>query len=248
MHSTPTQVGLSFLYSTLFFGVGFSSLGAAQSGEPPAKTAEIAPVQAATSSITRDSLSGEYDGGQMEVAARLLLKPDGHFNYELAYGALDEAADGTWDFKDGAVFLTTVPAVTPPRFVVESNRPDPRGGLWVKLSNGQVLEGAPQRLYLLYGKDDPPDMVEVGADGHVPLPGNRWPSAIVPEIPVYPIASQPIPITGTGGYLIILRFEPNDIGKADFRAQRLSIDGGVLVMPRRDLGLMLRFKRQDGHL
>ena len=51
-----------------------------------------------------------------------------------------------------------------------------------------------------------------------------------------------------GGHLIILRFEANDIGKADFRAQRLSIDGGVLVMPRRDLGLMLRFKRQDGHL
>ena len=243
MHSTPTQVGLFFFYSTIFFGAGLSSLAAAQSGEPPAKTAEIAPVQAATSSITRDSLPGEYDGGQMEVAARLLLKPDGHFNYEPAYGALDEAAEGTWDFKDGAVFLTTVPAVIPPRFVVESDRPDPRGGLWVKLSNGQVLEGAPQRLYLLYGKDDPPDMVEVGADGHVPLPGNRWPSAIVPEIPVYPIPSQPIPITGKGGHLIILRFEANDIGKADFRAQRLSIDGGVLVMPRRDLGLILRFKR-----
>ena len=44
---------------------------------------------------------------------------------------------------------------------------------------------------------------------------------------------------------MVMRFEPNDIGKADFRAQRLSIENGVLVMPRRDLELMLHFKRQQ---
>jgi hypothetical protein len=76
------------------------------------------------------------------------------------------------------------------------------------------------------------------------MPGKRWPTAIVPEIPVYPVMSKAIPLTGTGGHRIVMRFEPNDIGKADFRAQRLSIENGVLVMPRRDLGLMLRFKRQ----
>ena len=144
----------------------------------------------------------------MEVGARLLLKPDGHFLYELAYGALDESAEGTWDSKDGAVILTTVPVVVPPRFVVESDRPDPRGGLWLKISNGQIPQGAPPRIYLLYGKDDPPDMAEVGTDGHVPLPGNRWPTAFAPEIPVYPVPSPPIPLTGKGGRFITLRFGP----------------------------------------
>jgi hypothetical protein len=243
MHRSPIRVGLFFFYFAIFFSVGFSSLAAAQSGGPTAKTAETAPGQARADTVTRESLAGEYDGGQMEVGARLVLKADGRFVYELAYGALDEAAEGTWDFKEGAVFLTTVPAVTPPRYVVESDRPDPRGGLWVMLSNEKILEGAPQRLYLLYGKNEPPGMVEIRADGHVPLTDKRWPTAIVPEIPVYPIPSKPIPIAGTGGHLITLRFELNDIGKADFRAQRLGIDGGVLVMPRRDLGLMLRFKR-----
>jgi hypothetical protein len=243
MHRFPTRAGLTFFCSALLLSVGSSFLAAAQSAEPTAKAAQTAPALAATNSITRESLAGEYDGGQMEVGAHLLLKRDGHFSYELAYGALDEAAEGTWELKDGAVFLTTVPAVTPPCYVVESDRPDPRGGLWVKLSNEKILEGAPQRLYLLYGKDEPADMVEVAEDGHVPLPGNRWPTAIVPEIPVYPIPSKPIPINGTGGHLITLRFELNDVGKADFRAIRLSIDGGVLVMPRRDLGLKLRFKR-----
>ena len=194
--------------------------------------------------MPREALAGEYDGHQMEVGARLHLKPDGHFIYELAYGALDESAQGTWEIHYGAVYLTTVPAVVPPRFVVESDKPDPRGGLWIKLSSGPVMEGAPQRVYLLYGPNEQPDMVEIAADGHVPLPGKRRPTAIIPEIPVYPIMSKPIPITGTEGHSLVLRFEPNDIGKADFRNMRLGIEDGVLVMPRRDLELMLRFKRQ----
>ena len=238
MHSTPMRVGLRIFCSVVLLP---SALPLASVHAEPA--AQAAPVQGA-SSITRESLAGTYDGGQMEVGAELLLKPDGHFNYELAYGALDESAEGTWEFKDGAVFLTTVPAVVPPRFVVESDTPDPSGGLWIKLSSGPIMQGARQRIYLIYGPNEEADMAEVADDGHVPLPGGRRPSAILPEIPVYPIMGKPIPLSGTGGHRIVMRFEPNDIGKADFRAQRMSIEDGALVMPRRDLQLMLRFKRQ----
>jgi hypothetical protein len=207
----------------------------------------LAVAQAAAPAITRAMLVGMYNGGQMEVGAQLLLKADGHFGYELAYGALDESATGTWEFKDGAVFLTTVPAVVPPRFVVESDQPDPRGGLWLKLSNGPLMEGANQRVYLIYGPKDQPDMVEVAEDGHVPFPGDRRPTAFVLEIPVYPVQAQPIPLSGSGGHRITVRFEANGIGKADFRATKLSIENGVLVMPRRDLELILQFRRQARH-
>lgn len=210
---------------------------AAQAGKPT-QTTPAAPA------ITRESLAGTYNGGQMEVAAELVLKPDGHFSYQLAYGALDEAAEGNWEFKSGAVYLTTVPAVKLPQFVVESDKPDPSGGLWIKISNGPVMEGAPQRIFLVYGPNEEPGMVEVDQDGHVPFPGNRRPTAIVPEIPVYPVMSRAIPLTGSGGHRLVMRFERNDIGKADFRAQRLSIENGVLVMPRRDLELMLHFRRE----
>jgi hypothetical protein len=44
-----------------------------------------------------------------------------------------------------------------------------------------------------------------------------------------------------------VRFEANGIGKADFRATKLSIENGVLVMPRRDLELILQFRRQARH-
>ena len=189
------------------------------------------------------ALAGMYDGSQMEVAAQLLLKPDGHFQYELAYGALDEAAEGTWEFHDGAVFLTTVPAAIPPRFVVESDTPEPMGGLWIKVSNGPLMQGARQRIYLIYGLGEPAEMSEVADDGSVPFPDKRRPTAVVPVIPVYPIHPPAIPLTGSGGHRIVLRFEPHDIGKANFRAERLAVEDGMLVMPRRDLELLLHFRR-----
>jgi len=219
--------------------VAFAFFSLALAAQQPAKP---------TVPVTRESLAGIYDGGQMEVGALLELKPDGHFRYELAYGAMDESAQGTWEFKDGAVFLTTLPVVTPPRFVLESDKPDPRGGLWLKISSGPVMEGAKQDVFLFYdsnfGHDAKPDLVEVGDDGQVPLPRKQLPKFIIPRIPVFPFISKPIPITDTGGHLITVRFESNDIGKADFRALKLVIENGVLVMTRPELDLQLHFKPQ----
>jgi hypothetical protein len=58
---------------------------------------------------------------------------------------------------------------------------------------------------------------------------------------------KPIPLTGAGGHRLTLRFEPNDIGKADFHPQVLTIANGVLVMTRPDLQLRLNFKRESSH-
>jgi hypothetical protein len=194
--------------------------------------------------VTRESLAGMYDGHQMEVGAQLLLKPDGHFEYELAYGAMDEEGKGTWELRDGAVFLTSVPAVVPPRFVVVSDTPEPKGGLFIKMVRPLSTDSR-QRVYLIYGPGEEPDMAEVQDSGFVLVPAGKKPTAFVMEIPVFPIETKPIPLTGTGGHRFVLKFEPNDIGKADFKMTRLAIEDGVLVMPRRDLGLMLKFKRQQ---
>jgi hypothetical protein len=233
------RVWVRIFFSTILVMAG-ARLLAGQAGKP----AEGAPSNAAAPAATRASLAGMYNGGQMEVAAQLLLKADGHFNYGLAYGAMDEEGEGTWEVKEGAVFLTSVPAVKQPAFVVVSDTPDARGGLWIKVSNGPLMEGARQRIYLVYGPGEPAEMSEVGDDGSVPFPDKRRPTAIIPEIPVYPVTTKAILLTGTGGHSIVLRFEKNDIGKADFRGMRLEIQDGVLVMPRRDLELVLRFRRQ----
>jgi hypothetical protein len=70
------------------------------------------------------------------------------------------------------------------------------------------------------------------------------PRAIILEIPVVPVIDKPIPLTGTGGHHLTLRFQANGIGKADFRAQRLDLKDGALVMTRPDLGLQLHFRKR----
>ena len=61
---------------------------------------------------TPAELVGEYDGGQMEVAAGLELTADGHYRYAMSYGALDEYAEGAWSAADGHVELKASKAET----------------------------------------------------------------------------------------------------------------------------------------
>ena len=52
------------------------------------------------------SPSGFYRANQMEVGAALELDEDGRFMYQLDYGAVSEAAEGTWTTDGTNVFLT----------------------------------------------------------------------------------------------------------------------------------------------
>jgi len=52
------------------------------------------------------ALAGHYYlHGVMEVGSELLLRPDGSFEYMLAYGALDELASGCWTRNAATVTL-----------------------------------------------------------------------------------------------------------------------------------------------
>jgi hypothetical protein len=68
------------------------------------------------------SLAGVYEGGQMEIAATLELRPDGRFNYALSYGALDEQATGRWTVSGDRVLLSSNPVVAPRLFLVSRGR------------------------------------------------------------------------------------------------------------------------------
>lgn len=200
-------------------------------------------LAAATAAVAAHpaALAGRYDGGQSEVAAGLVLRADGHFLYRLSYGALDEEARGTWEARDGRVLLTTRPAVRPPRFEVLRDEPVLDGGLYVKLDEPRLLRASPLRLRLFYGPGDPPLEADTDADGRVRLPDSRRPAAFQPLLPAYPADFAPIPFIGKAGHRLTLRFEANDIGKADFRDEPLAIEGDRLLLPRH--GRILRFQR-----
>jgi hypothetical protein len=247
LHRTPIRFG-SYIWVAIIIAASQPS-AAAQVAAETSRT-RTAPTQ--PTSVPRESLAGEYKCNQMEIAARLLLQPSGHFKYELAYGPLDETAEGTWDVQGSAVFLTTVPGFKSPHFSVAGDQLNPYGIL--SITGGPMMKGAPLRVYLIYGPNEPGEMVEVDADGDVPLPGNRLPTAFIPVIPGYPIILKPILLKGpriigtignpaTTGHNITLGFDPSG-GKADFR---LAAGDGVLIMTRPELQLMLDFKRDTSH-
>jgi hypothetical protein len=51
-------------------------------------------------------VAGFYMAHQMEVGAALQLDEDGKFQYQLDYGAVSEAAEGSWTSDGANVYLT----------------------------------------------------------------------------------------------------------------------------------------------
>jgi hypothetical protein len=50
--------------------------------------------------------AGFYRSNQMEIGAALELDDDGHFQYQLDYGAVSEAAEGNWSSDGTTIYLT----------------------------------------------------------------------------------------------------------------------------------------------
>ena len=51
-------------------------------------------------------VTGFYRSNQIEIGAALELDEDGRFMYQLDYGAVSEAAEGSWSSDGKTVFLT----------------------------------------------------------------------------------------------------------------------------------------------
>ncbi len=49
---------------------------------------------------------GFYRSNQMEIGAALQLDEDGRFQYQLDYGAVSEAAEGSWSSDGQSIYLT----------------------------------------------------------------------------------------------------------------------------------------------
>lgn len=197
------------------------------------------PLAAQAPAADMAALAGLYNGGQMEIAAGLELRPDGRFRYGLSYGGLDEQAEGQWRVSDGQVLLTSDP-VTPPRFVLVGRRDLPAGQLRIALAGPKGMspqyfdaivryaDGSTERHQL---REEPePFALDVA----------RRPVDVIVSLQMFDVASAPVPLA-TGGRDISLRFEPNDLGKVAFAATPLRVERGDLILPRH--GRTLRFRR-----
>ncbi|MDB5707076.1 MAG: hypothetical protein JWN66_4192 [Sphingomonas bacterium] len=197
-------------------------------------------VATPASAQTAASLVGSYDGHQMEMGAELHLLADGRFEYGVAYGALDEAGQGSWRVEGDRVLLTSDP-VTPPRFVFTGQKPAPSGTVRFSLEapQGVSLQYFDAVVLLAHGGSKGGQLSDDGLS--LPLDPADPPVSARMFFPMYQLKSDAAPIDPAKGYWLSFRFEPNDIGKADFRGTALTIDHGDLLLDR--FGRTIRFRR-----
>ncbi len=188
-------------------------------------------------------LVGQYDGGQTEMAAGLELLPDGRFRYALSYGALDEQAAGRWHAEGGKVILDSDP-VKAPVFALLGQAAAPAGQAMIALEtprgmNVQYFEAA---LLFADGSAEAGPLSDEGLV--VPVEKDRTPANVRFRLGVFDLVSPPIAIDPARGLALRFRFEPNDLGRVDFRGIVLPIENGALWLDR--FGRTIRFRRPKG--
>jgi hypothetical protein len=182
-----------------------------------------------------DSVAGSYRSQQMEIGAALELRKDGHFRYQLDYGAVSEGAEGDWTFDGKTVRLTTRPMPKAPSFELVRDDPAPKGELYMTLEDpgfewGHALEAVAK----VRGQDSGFEISAGEVSGRVDLTGKPPIEAIAPLMPVYGPTGDIFPLSPDRGHKLLLRFHRNDLGKAAFRNEPLALDGTALVLSRYD--------------
>lgn len=186
------------------------------------------------------ALVGVYVGHQIEMGAGLELGRDGRFRYGLAYGALDEEASGTWVTEHDHVLLSSDP-VTPPRFVLAAQNHTAAGTLRITLDLPRGM--SPQYFNVAvesaHGRSSGAQLTDEGAT--IPFDSGDPPMRVRILLPLFAMRGDVVPIDPAKGYWLAFRFEPNDLGKVNFRATPLRIDKGDLLLIRHDREI--RFRR-----
>jgi hypothetical protein len=182
---------------------------------------------------SKAKLAGFYQIQTMEVGGGLELRKDGRFRYALAYGALDEDAEGTWTFDGQSVRLTSVPMPKEPAFELVTDSPAAPCALSISVDWSEVdwatapdvlatYDGAPKELHFLQADDDGTFHPE------------KCVTMIMPIVPMFDLPGEPLQLSPATGHKLSLRFHPNDLGHVAFRGEPLKVDGSGLLMERYD--------------
>lgn len=178
------------------------------------------------------SVAGFYQAQQMEVGAALELQKNGHFRYQLDYGAVSESAEGDWTFDGKTVRLTSRPKPRPPSFDVVRDDPAPEGEVTITLEPpGFGAEGYRIDAIATDAASGERGLVTTDSQGRVETGGHKL-SAIQPLVPVYDAPTSEIPLAPGRGHRLLLRFHANDLGRAAFDREPLAITPRGLVLNR----------------
>ncbi len=180
-----------------------------------------AALLAAAAPAAAAPLAGRYVLHHIEMASEIRLDPDGRFVYAMSYGALDEAGEGRWRQAGGAVLLTSDPAIVPAKFVLLSRGRDAAHDLRVRVTDpaGKPVDHVDVAMEF---DDGDLEIDATGGDGLFVLPAGG-PRRIVKAtvgLAMYDLAGDSLTITPADNDLAF-RFDANDLGKAEFKDERL---------------------------
>jgi hypothetical protein len=178
------------------------------------------------------AVAGFYQSQQMEVGAALELQDNGHFRYQLDYGAVSEHAEGDWTFDGKAVRLTTSPPPRKPSFELVRDDPAPAGQISMSLEPPGFGDG--YRLdAIATDAEGERGRVTTSDDGRIEA-GDHKLAAIDPLVPVYGTVAGHFALSPERGHRLLLRFHANDLNTAAFENEALSLTSGGLVLNRYD--------------
>lgn len=178
------------------------------------------------------AVAGLYQSQTMEVGAALELQKNGHFRYQLDYGAVSEHAEGDWSFDGKTVRLTTRPAPRKPVFELVRDDPAPAGQVPMKMEppgfgDGYRLDAIATDIAGEKGRVTTDDQGRVEA-------GNHKLTAIDPLVPVYGTVAGHFQLSPDRGHRLLLRFHANDLNTAAFDREPLALTPRGLALNRYD--------------
>lgn len=188
-----------------------------------------------------DRVAGHYvlENGH-EMGSELLLKPDGQFEYMLAYGAADYTAAGRWKVKGETVVLDSKLPEGPPLKVLASNyekTPDLR--IWIKGKNGRGIPNLDITLTSAKGEKN----ARTDSDGMALFPATGEPKSAVVHIRVYHYDS-PALVLNPAHNTFTLEIDGDAITTVPFKGEVLKIKGDTLEMLYWDKTTPMVYRRQ----
>ena len=175
-----------------------------------------------------------------EVGSELLLKPDGGFEWMLAYGAADYYAKGTWRVQDGAVILNTTPLKDDRPFRLIRSSPAKAADIRVHVvaPDGRGIPNIDVMLATDEGQRE--GRTDSGGIAVFPKTGAARGAAF--RVRVYELQTKPYDLNPAHDDFT---FEINGdaITQMPFKDERLTIEGGVLVMRHRGADREMKYVR-----
>jgi hypothetical protein len=205
------------------------------------KTALVSLMALAALTARSEDLTGHYIlQGVREVGSELLLKPDGSFEYMLAYGAADYWAKGKWRHENNTIVLNSGGRKEVPFRLLRSEAGKPgRIRVWVIGKNGHGVEN----IRVALEAADQHFEATTTSDGAAVFPDVAAARAVAFEVRVYAIEAGPFKINSSHKDFY---FEINGdaITQVLFKDERLAIDGKDLVMKYWNSQTPIRYEKQ----